>query len=995
LNLALESIDEWGMQESSSLEGWFEKHPQSCLLVVIDQLEELITLCRDEQERQRFLEMLASAIANYPKQLHLVLTLRSDFEAQFRNTPLESAWQAARFIVPAMTREELRQAIEEPASAKVMYFDPHELVDRLIDEVANMPGALPLLSFALSELYLTYLKRQETAKLQGETIDRAITQADYEELGGVTRSLTQRAEQEYTALSQKDPAYEQTIRNVMLRMVSVGGELARRRVPLSELEYPEPENTRIREVIDRFSAARLLVSGTDTDNNPYIEPAHEALVRGWGKLLDWKKKEEENLILQRRLTPAAAEWDSFKNKEYSKGILGKAESVIDCLDRRLFTVENLATRIPAQLGRFLWRSQNQQELSRQKPSQFLWDGNPYLSLLDRELQSKDNWLNQVEGEFVQQSVLQKRRKSSWRWRIAIAVMLGLSGLTIASLFQLQQALRQRVEQFAATSKALLATSPIEAEINAIAATGLSQSAFVQFPDRPQFRTVESSLLTVIQESREQNQVRPESTPISVAFSPDGKRIVSNGETVQIWDAFTGKAIGKPFTHRKLDAYSIPDGKSVAFSPDGKRIVSGGFDKTVRILDTSTGEAIGKPFTGHEDIMSVAFSPDGKYIVSGGIQTVRILDASTGEAISKPLDPSGTVGSLAFSPDGKRILGAGSGVIWIWNAATGEAIGKPFGYDYSVNPIVAGITSVAYSPDGKRIVSGSHDKTVRIWDASTGEAISKTFIGHKEAVNSVAFSPDGKHVVSGSDDETVRIWDASTGEAIGKPFTGHGKGVNSVAFSPDGKHVVSGSLDGTMRVWDATSKEPIGKLLSIPNSVRSVVYSPDGKRIVSVDDSIAQVWNISTGQPIGKPMLPGDMVSSIAFSPDGKRIVSGTSSYNRIQIWNATTGEAIGKPFTGHGKEVISVAFSPDGKRILSGSRDRTVRIWDISTRQLIGKPFTGHGDWVNSIAFSPDGKRIASSNSDATVRVWDVTTGGAISKPRVYNPHSAVSRGKK
>jgi len=131
---------------------WFEDHPNVNLLLVVDQFEELITLCRNDKERQQFLESLATAITAHPDQLHLVLTLRSDFEPQFRNTALEQYWQAARFVVPAMTREELRQAIEEPASARVMYFNPHELVDQLIDEVAQMPGALPLLSFALSEL---------------------------------------------------------------------------------------------------------------------------------------------------------------------------------------------------------------------------------------------------------------------------------------------------------------------------------------------------------------------------------------------------------------------------------------------------------------------------------------------------------------------------------------------------------------------------------------------------------------------------------------------------------------------------------------------------------------------------------------------------------------------------------------------------------------------------------------------------------------------------
>jgi formylglycine-generating enzyme required for sulfatase activity len=449
LNLALASVsasrvdlgtlpeDSGLLPSSESQDHWFVQHPQSRLLVVIDQLEELITLCRDEQERQQFLEELAKAIANHPKQLHLVLTLRSDFEAQFRNTTLESQWQAARFIVPAMTREELRQAVEEPASARVIYFEPHDLVDRLMDEVANMPGALPLLSFALSELYLNYLKRQEAAKLRGKTIDRAMTQADFEELGGVTRSLTQRAEQEYTSLVQTDLAYEQTIRNVMLRMVALGGELARRRVPLSELEYPGPENARVQEAIGRFSTARLLVNGTDADDKPYIEPAHDALVRGWDKLLAWKNEEEGNLLLQRRVTPAALEWERVKktDKEQSKGIVDKTEPILDWLDRKLFMIENLLSKIPSWFDRLLRRSRKLQDRSESKPAHFLWYSNPYLDLLNRELQSKGNGFNLVEREFIQESALQKRQNVSWRWRGVITITLITSYLALNQIVQ--------------------------------------------------------------------------------------------------------------------------------------------------------------------------------------------------------------------------------------------------------------------------------------------------------------------------------------------------------------------------------------------------------------------------------------------------------------------------------------------------------------------------------------------------------------------------------
>ena len=102
---------------------WSKANPQTKLLLVVDQLEELITLCRKDDEKQQFLEILATLINTFPDMVRLVVTLRSDFEPQLRNTPLEPLWQAGRFVVPAMTREELRSVIEEPASAKVVYFE--------------------------------------------------------------------------------------------------------------------------------------------------------------------------------------------------------------------------------------------------------------------------------------------------------------------------------------------------------------------------------------------------------------------------------------------------------------------------------------------------------------------------------------------------------------------------------------------------------------------------------------------------------------------------------------------------------------------------------------------------------------------------------------------------------------------------------------------------------------------------------------------------------
>ncbi|KAF5378052.1 hypothetical protein D9757_011532 [Collybiopsis confluens] len=151
--------------------------------------------------------------------------------------------------------------------------------------------------------------------------------------------------------------------------------------------------------------------------------------------------------------------------------------------------------------------------------------------------------------------------------------------------------------------------------------------------------------------------------------------------------------------------------SVAFSPDGTRIVSGSYDNTVRIWDATIGIQVGVPLQGHDSaVTSVAFSPDGTRIVSGSYdKTVRLWDATNGLQIGESLQGhDDLVTSVAFSPNGTRIVsGSQDSTVRIWDATTGVQVG---GHDDS-------LASVAFSPDGTRTLTGSHNKTVRIWDST--------------------------------------------------------------------------------------------------------------------------------------------------------------------------------------------------------------------------------------------------------------------------------------
>ena len=988
------------------LNQWMQDNPHTKLLIVIDQIEELFTLCRDELERSQFLSLLCKAIATYP-QLHLLLTLRSDFEPQLRSE-LEPYWNDARFVVPAMTREELREAIEKPASERVMYFDPPILVDRLIDEVIQMPGAMPLLSFALSELYLKYLHKVR----EGRRDKRAITEADYEELGGVARSLTQRADGEYQSLVQHDRAYHQIICQVMLRMLAVdGGNIARRRVFLKELQYPQTKQPLADKVIDRFLNARLLVSGRDTMGENYIEPAHDALVRGWQRLLIWQQQEQENLVLQRRLTRAAFEWQQ------------------------------------------------------QQKSAFLWHGDPRLNLLKQVLQSKNNWFNQLETEFVRRSIWQKRRNVIGRWSFVTGAFM-----TVLVFYQLSILLEK-----AGLVRNLLTNKPVDALTVAVETMG--QNRLLPLPIN---RQVESSLLEAVQEIGERQQLIGHEDKVNVvAYSPDGTQILtgSSDRTLRLWNS-QGESVGQPLqghTDAVTAAAYSPDGQliasgsedktmrlwnssgnpigspivghedtvtAIAFSPDGQLIASSSDDGTIRLWDTQ-GNPIGKPFVGHEDgitaiafhpngrliasaskdrtvrvwdlqgnqvippwrkhrdlVNTVAFSPDGQIIASGGDdEQIRLWDLQGNEVSAPFVGHVGIIWSLAFSQDGETIVSASSDrTIRFWDLQGNEIEPPLRGHlglinsvainpdlsqvvsssndntvrlwnvdDNPVSQVLRGheghVKSVAVSSDGESIVSAGQDSTVRLWDRS-GNLIN-TFSGHRGVVNSVAIAPENKIIVSGSKDRTIRLWDRS-GNLV-NTLTGHEAEVTSVAIGEN--FIVSGSADKTIRLWNRSGNS-VGTLTGHQDGVTSIDISPDGSTLVSASrDRTVILWDLDRRQESRSwSQLYDSEVTTVNFSPDGKRIISGSrdGTMRLINLKNDT----VSQPFIGHEGIVNSAVFSPDGKQIISGSRDRTVRIWNTKG-DLIASPFRGHEGYVDSVAVNPDNNKIISGSWDSTIRIWD------------------------
>ncbi len=502
---------------------------------------------------------------------------------------------------------------------------------------------------------------------------------------------------------------------------------------------------------------------------------------------------------------------------------------------------------------------------------------------------------------------------------------------------------------------------------------------------------------------------------SVAYSPDGTRIVSGatrsgqpGE-VKVWDARTGALL--------LDLKGLPKLSQVcvAFSPDGKRIVTGG-GGAVQVWDAGTGKAMLELKGLEGNAASVAFSPDGTRIVTGGgtgddqLGAVQLWDAGTGTALSQLEEHTRAVTNASFSPDGTRILTSShDGTVRVWDVKTGKTL-------VELKGVVSSTGSVSFSPDGTRIVtcatSGKESDRrgkATVWDARTGtvllelkgrpRAVQDTQFAQGAVGLGASFSPDGTRILTvGGDSVGIQatVRDARTGAEL-LELIGQEDNVASASFSPDGMQIVTGSSDGRVKVWDAGTGTARVELKGHTTWMNSVAFSPDGTRIVAGGYGEAKVWDAWTGTPLFDLKGHKGDLGCVAFSPDGARIVTGGGDgrAGEVKVWDTRTGAML-LELKGVRKRVAAVAYSPDGSRILTGgggppgdggppvgnqpgdSPATGAKVWDAQTGTLQFE-LEGASTWVASASFSSDGTRILTSggmfSGDGHPMIWDARTG--------------------
>ncbi|MCX5235878.1 hypothetical protein OG824_11750 [Streptomyces prunicolor] len=1003
--------------------------------VVVDQFEEVFTLCRDTRERSRFIDLMLAA-RDRDTRLRVLVAVRADFYARCaEHRGLADALRGAALLLGPMRAEELREAVVGPAQAAGCMVE-RTLTARLVAEVLDEPGALPMLSHVLLE---TWRRRR----------GRLLTLAGYEAAGGVRGAIAATAEEVYGALS---PDESRAARHVLLRMVVPGQGTPDTRRPLTRAELAEWGNPAVPVVLERLTRARLLTADEDG-----VQLAHEALITCWPRLHDWIERDRERLRHHRMLTDAARTWlehDRDSGVLYRGARLARAEE--------LFAGDgdgDVGEQAGGHVGDPVSNSA------------------PDLALTTPERAFLTAALDARAAERRAAARISRRHRILTASLSAVLVVAVLTA--IAVFHERDDNERQRTQsaarRVADVADGLRTTDPRTAQQLGVAAWRTAQLPETRRALLGSLAQAETDTFTDPTPGEDTRRV----------LTDDGRTLLSaTGRTWRTWDVTT---------HRATGSGRVPAGTVSEVGATAHVLGVTEADGGLRLWNTVTRRWIGG--SALHDVGDIHFTADGHSLLSTEGDHVRLRSVADGRVLFEVRAPDAAL--TAVSTDGRTAAACSGNAPHLWSTSNSRPLTGTWQQDHTIcdtdAPFLAlagdhlaaatgtgprvwntatgrkladlydtGVQYASFSPDGT-FVATANGSELRVWRLTDpGAPVFRHDLNNQHLYGGLAWERDGR---------TLRYLESGTVHTLdlGASVTSDWRSaaVNDVRFSPDGRTYATSERTGghyLFRLYDTSTGRVLHTFPTVPVAVSAdptlptvpadtlplMAFGPDGTRFtygVSAPgrEAVAQpfrVWDVTHGRALASLDLPGAAVVSLALGPSAGHTLHAVRTTSigqladetwdfalrrRTSVLNGVTGSHLavrpdGTLLVGEGRvaalpsgrsagrdlvqggEIGALAFTADGSTLAVGDQTGRVDLWDGEggrggglghregvLRNVFPTPTGATPEGVAAIAFSPDGRTLAVAGDGGSLQLWDVATQQPLSSAPLTTPGEAIS----
>ena len=863
--------------------------------------------------------------------------------------------QRTEVVIP-FTAEELEKAITGP-SRRVKVFFQQGLAAQIVSEVSDQPGVLPMLQYALTELF---------ARREGPII----MAKDYQDIGGVLGALAKQAEEMYQTL---DPPHQEATRQLFLRLITLGEgtEDTRRRALQSEIMSAYDDKAVMQEVIDQFSARRLLTTDRDpVTRSPTIEVAHEALIREWYTLKVWLDESREDVRLQRMLLIAAQEWQEANNDDSFLLRGGRLVTFEEWIDNSTIAVSELERmylgasmrerdRLEAQEAERLER-ERQLQITNQRRLRFIVAGSLVAAIIGFGLT--------ILVFFQSQAATEAANDAQTQAALAEIAEENANNNAVTATFAQGDAIDQANN--AQTQVAIAATARQDSEAQAdLAATSAADALLAQQEAEAQADLAATSEADAVDaQGNAENEANNAQTQVAIAAT-------ARQDAVQQADLAATSAADALIAQQEAEAQAdiaatsesaaiLAQAEAQIAAERAQSLALASFASQFSESDSPLAIALAleansiddPPLQAQRVLISVAYEGPRKFFESdfGGIRdiaTIVIPDGSNGSAESERLIQIDE--TLNF-----RIFTAhDSGIISEWDPESGTSIATFVGHQSAVNSIDI------WTSDDMEIewlVSGDQSGRVVLWDVNTGEFI-RELEGHTGVINTVDFRADGQRIVTASDDGNAIVWNTQSGSSLRTINTATNSSINGASFSPDGNNILI-LADDAMRLVGSSGEflefgiDDNGLVIEgeETNRIRSAVFSPDGDFIVttgSAGASSPEIWDTSRRRLLRRLPEHNGPVNSVRVSDDGQFVLSASDDFSVI-LSAVASGDEI-RSYNAHQNRVTMAVFTDNDERVISGSSDGEMYLWDKLPISRSIQSLAGHEAGVDTIVQAP------------------------------------------